>query len=278
MGLDQSQEHSIRMLKEDGGPKGLYNQVEEKMVIELSRAEVLRVVEEFEDGTAHINPKTNQEHPESSTSEQQNLLSQVSSLLELVEEQIIVDPYLETETELITLDTGEYMDPGVFGSLKQMPLIGKAMYDNFVQDHLEKCTTPLSDIIPNPHIYTFLQPPPVNLPKLSNATSYKSTATVVTQMFISLQARPYSNMAEFFMHENAREPPALSYKGKLRTGTKSQILGCLPSMPGYSHDPTPKQASVVILDMAAVIHMVLFLGVYTCCHSWKARKRHEPQE
>ena len=47
MGLNQSQEHSIRMPKEDGGPKGLYNKVEEKMVIELSRAEVLRVVEEF---------------------------------------------------------------------------------------------------------------------------------------------------------------------------------------------------------------------------------------
>ena len=94
MSLDQSQEHSIWMLKEDGGPKGLYNQVEEKMVIELSRTEVLRVVEEFEDGTAHINPETNQEHPESSTSEQQKLLRQVSSLLELVEEQIIVDPYL----------------------------------------------------------------------------------------------------------------------------------------------------------------------------------------
>ena len=95
MGLDQNQEHSIWMLKKDGGPKGLYNQVEEKMVIELSRAEVLRVVEEFEDGTTHINPETNQEHPESSTSEQQKLLSQVSSLLELVEEEIIVDPYLK---------------------------------------------------------------------------------------------------------------------------------------------------------------------------------------
>ena len=45
MGLEQRQEHSIRMLKEDGAPKGLYNQVEEKMVIELSRAEVLWVVE-----------------------------------------------------------------------------------------------------------------------------------------------------------------------------------------------------------------------------------------
>ena len=52
-GLDQSQENSIRMLKEYGDPKGLYHQVE-KMVIELSRAEVLRVVEEFEDRTAHI--------------------------------------------------------------------------------------------------------------------------------------------------------------------------------------------------------------------------------
>ena len=253
MGLEQSQERSIWMLKEDGGPKGLYNQVE-KMVIELSRAEVLRVVEEFKDGTGHINPETNKEHPESSTSEQQKLISQVSSLLELVKEQIIVDPYLETESELITLDTGEYMDPEVFGSLKQMPLIGKAMYDNFVQDRMEKCTTPLSDIIPKPHMYTSVQPPPVNLPKLGNKTaSHKSTTAVVTQMFISLQARADSNMAEFFMHEKS---PALSNKGKLRTGTISQILGCLPSLPGYGHDPTHKQASVVILDMAYVIHMV----------------------
>ena len=109
------------MLKEDGGPKGLYNQVEEKMVIELSRAEVLRVVKAL-DGTAHINSETNQKHPESSTSELQKLLSQVSSLLKLVE-QIIVDPCLAIENELITLDTGEYMDPEAFGSLKQMPLI-----------------------------------------------------------------------------------------------------------------------------------------------------------
>ena len=170
------------------------------------------------------------------------------------------------------MDTGEYMDPEVFGSLKQISLTGKAMYDNFVQDRLEKCTTPLSDIIPKTHIYTFLQPPQSTYQKLGNkTTSYKSTAVVVTQMFISLQARPDSNMTEFFMHENAREPPALSDKGKLRTGTKSQILGCLPSMSGYGHDPTPKQASVVILDMAAVIHMVRptranVLGEYTSMH------------
>ena len=112
----------------------------------------------------------------------------------------------------------------------------------------------------------------INLLTLGNKTaSYKFTAAVVTQILISLQARPDSNMAEFFIHENARDPPALSDKGKLKPGTKSQILGCLPSMPRYGNDPTPKQASVVILDMGAVIHMVRpthakVLGEYTSMH------------
>ena len=36
MGLDQSQEHSIKLLKEDSGPKSLYSHAEDKAVIELS--------------------------------------------------------------------------------------------------------------------------------------------------------------------------------------------------------------------------------------------------
>ena len=41
MALDQSQEHNIKFMKEDSGAKGLYGQQEEKLVIELSKAEVL---------------------------------------------------------------------------------------------------------------------------------------------------------------------------------------------------------------------------------------------
>ena len=48
MTLDQSQEHSIRFLKEDIGAKGLYGQQESKEVIELSKPEVQRVIGEFE--------------------------------------------------------------------------------------------------------------------------------------------------------------------------------------------------------------------------------------
>ena len=60
----------------------------------------------------------------------------------------------------------------------------------------------------------------------------------------------------FFKYENQREPPSLSDRGKLRSGTKSDILSCLPGMPGPGRTPAAREASVVVLDMAAVIHII----------------------
>ena len=65
MSLDQSQEHSIQFLKEDSGAKGLYGQQESKEVIELSKLEVLRAIDEFE-YVCFFASTTNEslEHPE----------------------------------------------------------------------------------------------------------------------------------------------------------------------------------------------------------------------
>ena len=43
--LDQSQEHSVKYLKDGGGTKGL--QQDEKEVIEITKPEVLRYLDEF---------------------------------------------------------------------------------------------------------------------------------------------------------------------------------------------------------------------------------------
>ena len=75
-------------------------------------------------------------------------------------------------------------------------------------------------------------------------------------MFISLQARPESNIQDFFRHENAKEPPSLAFKGKLRSGTKSQIIQCLPGWPFSRSDALAKLATVLILDMPAVTHII----------------------
>jgi hypothetical protein len=56
----------------------------------------------------------------------------------------------------------------------------------------------------------------------SKLASCKACAAIVTQMFVSLQARPDADMdIEFFMHENACNPPSLANNGKLRTKLRS---------------------------------------------------------
>ena len=48
MALDQSQEHCVKYLKDGSGTKGLYGQQSEQEMIELSRPEVMRLLDEFE--------------------------------------------------------------------------------------------------------------------------------------------------------------------------------------------------------------------------------------
>ncbi|KAL8579778.1 hypothetical protein ACOMHN_066426 [Nucella lapillus] len=75
-------------------------------------------------------------------------------------------------------------------------------------------------------------------------------------MFMSHLARPESDMAEFFKHENRREHPSLTQDGKLRTGTKSVVVTCLPSMPDPGRSIKAKKATVRVFDMAAIVHMI----------------------
>ena len=70
MALDQSQEHSIKFLTQDNGAKGLYGQPEEKEVIELSKPEVLRSIDEFERACFPASMKQQRaKHPDCSAAE-----------------------------------------------------------------------------------------------------------------------------------------------------------------------------------------------------------------
>ena len=84
MSLDQSQEHSIKLLKDTAGAKGLYGQQDEKEVIELSKPEVLRVIEELENVSLQSSNKSaNTLHPESSSAKQKKLIEDLKALSNL---------------------------------------------------------------------------------------------------------------------------------------------------------------------------------------------------
>ena len=57
-----------------------------------------------------------------------------------------------------------------------------------------------------------------------------------------------------YRFENQRDPQSLADRGLLRSRTKSDILKCLNAPIGRV--AAAKQATIVVLNMAAVIHMV----------------------
>jgi len=190
----------------------------------------------------------------------------------LVKEGTVVNPFKETGPELVTLDTGEVMDPMIANSLKQAHDIGKAMFAKFVQDRIETCSKPLSDVIPRAKLYTFSNRAPVDMKKGADKLgSAKANAALITRLFLSVQGRPDGDIDDFCRHENQREPLSLSDRGKLMTGTKSALFSCLPGMPDPGRSPAAKEVSVVVLDMSANIHIVkpqcaTVFGDYTHMH------------
>ncbi|MCP3892641.1 MAG: hypothetical protein GY702_27755 [Desulfobulbaceae bacterium] len=224
MALDQSQEHSIKFLKEDSGTKGLYGKQEEnsKEVIELSKPEVLRVIDEYEHAcfsTPHT--EDNMEHPETSTAEQNTFLRDLRALLNVVEDGRAINPFKETGSELITLDSVEVMDPLIITSIKEALNIGTSMYKDFVRERIENSIKPLSDVIPRAKLYTFSNQPPADLKKvvtslghqkpmlhllLNSSCLYKHSLMLIWMTFlntrINVSHHHYLIKENFFLEQN----------------------------------------------------------------------------
>ncbi|KAG1688828.1 Hepatic leukemia factor [Nymphon striatum] len=96
-----------------------------------------------------------------------------------------------------------------------------------------------------------------NKVKQQNKT-LKTNLDLFSRLFIVMQQRE-ADMDVFFKHENNPTPPALSDGGKLRSGTKSDLMNCLVDT--VAEPPTLFE--VKVLDSAAVVHMLSVNAVGT---------------
>ena len=79
-----------------------------------------------------------------------------------------------------------------------------------------------------------------------------------SRLYIACQSRD-GNLDEFFCHENQPCPPSISLLGKLRLGSKSDLLTCLERCIALP-DRIPN-ADIAILDGAVIVN---FLTPVTC--------------
>ena len=82
----------------------------------------------------------------------------------------------------------------------------------------------------------------------------KSECSLFSRLYIACQSRD-GNLQDFFRHENQAYPLLLSQLGKLRSGTKADISGCLKSNCAAARGEAPG-ADVTILDGAVVVNFL----------------------
>ena len=247
---DQAHEQSNKTLQAHGGAVGLYENPEALTLFMLAGPDCARIVKEFETINNPQSPSTS--HHEEGHNLQVKFHRDVSSFVEAVEH--LGNPFLATNQELVALDTQNVMEPSVSASLSQIREMGENLHASYVTKRLEETSLPVSNTIKRNNVLTFSNRPDPKAKGVKDIGVQRHNMSLVTQLFLSLQSRPDSNMMDFFQFENQREPPSLADRGLLRTGTKSDILQCLNAPNGRA--AAAKEASVVVLDMAAVIHMV----------------------
>ncbi|KAJ8405691.1 hypothetical protein AAFF_G00316710 [Aldrovandia affinis] len=167
------------------------------------------------------------------------------------------NPFCEDSKDLLVLDSRDLADPAVINTLHQIEKLGQEQYDMFVNERLVHQTKPITDPIKRNNLHIFSRPPVREKSRTQfQVLSLKNDCSLFSRLFIASQTRD-GDLDEFFAHENQACPPALSQMGKIRLGTKSDLVGCLEGLiTPRENDAASPPVEVMILDGAAIVNML----------------------
>ena len=91
----------------------------------------------------------------------------------------------------------------------------------------------------------------------------KSDCNLFSRLYVASQFRD-GNLNDSFSHENQPCPSSLSVRGKLKFGTKSDIVRCLEDAAEEQDDTS---VDVVVLDGLAILYVLKPAAAGTFCES-----------
>ena len=166
------------------------------------------------------------------------------------------NPFAENSKDLLVLDSRDLADPAVIDTLRQIKSLGQEQYDTYVNERLVNQTNLITDSMKRSNLPLFSRPPMREKSRAQlQLSSLKNDCSLFSRLYIASQIRRY-DLDQFFQQENQAYSPALSQMGKLRTGTKSDLVGFLEDLdPPQDLSPTPV-VQVVLLDGVAIVNML----------------------
>ena len=253
MAMDQSHEQLNKSIKGEGGAVGL---TEDPVALRrwmIAGPELSRVVTEFEDTLCDVSPSSNKHH-EQVPHVQTTFAKDIKSLVVTFEE--LGNPFLEYSKELVVLDTKIIMHDKAVQSVMSAKQLGIEQYHAFVADRIiSNNNAAITDTLSKnslPLFHSHVQNE--NSKSHSKAITLKRDCPLFSRLYIACQSRE-ADLEQFFMHENQSKPPSISSQGRIRLGTKSDLLCSLEKLStSISGDIFP-DVSAHIIDGAAVVNM-----------------------
>ena len=146
-------------------------------------------------------------------------------------------------------------DASVVTTVNEIENIGSQQYQMFVKERLIDRSKSIGETIPKNKLAMIKdQPRSAVLSKSKlQLKSAKNDCQLFSRLYIGCQNHG-SNVDEFFTHENQACPPSISDGGKLRHGSKSDLLQCFEKL--YETREDNPEVSAVMIDGAAVVQMV----------------------
>ena len=223
--------------------------------------ELARVIEGFEvnclDGGTEKTSRTNLRHHEHTASAQVKFANEVGALVQVLED--MGNPFPEESDDLLVLDSRDVADPAIAQTVRVIEKTGQDQYDKYMTERVIERTTSVFDPISKNQMPLFSRPPSRVPSKTKQTTApLNSDCTLFSRFYIACQTRD-GDLDNFFKHENHAYPPSLSMLGKLRFGTKSDLVQCLEKFCTSCGEAPLVDA--IILDGAAIINMLKPIGV-----------------
>ena len=251
--IDQAHEQNNASVKDDGGAVGLTENPAALRRWMVSGPEMARVIEEFEASTEK-RKCLDFRHHEEAKHVQKKFTQNVEDLAKAIEE--MGNPFTENSNDLLVLDSRDLADPAIIDSVRKIEKLGQEQYDIYVGERLVNQTKSVWEPIKKNNLALFSRPPIREKTKSQlQLASLKNDCSLFSRLYVASQVRN-GNLDEFFEHENQAYPPALSQNGKLRTGTKSDLVSCLEELVNSRENATHPSVEVIILDGSVIVNML----------------------
>ena len=248
--LDHAHEQNNKVMKDQGGIIGITQDPDALLRWSVTGPELVRFISEFKSSiVGKTEAKNVYKHHEQTFSTQKLFVQQVKSVVE--EFQTLGNPFSEGNDEMIQLHTRDIMDDESVQCLMTIKQRGQEKYHNFIEHRLKTNSIHITDTITKTSVTLFNKSPtkPRRLPH--TYALLKEETALFSKLYMACQTRQ-GDLPAFFRHENYPFPPSLSQNGSLRTGTKSDLIGCLEQQCASTN--IAPRTKVTIVDGAVLVN------------------------